>query len=127
MKTEATVVVEGTGLEQDVWPGWKGCSSDSIGSDENVVSVTPAKDGDTLEAGKHVETVDGGELQLMPKVEGGGATEERERRPCKLENGAVDNEDEREAVVIAVVDVKGIAMAWAEDSTLALDIADDSA
>lgn len=47
----------------------------------------------------------------MPKVEGGGATEERERRPCKLENGAVDNEDEREAVVIAVVDVKGIAMA----------------
>ncbi len=53
-----------------------------------------AKDDEAVETGGHVATANDGESELAVATEkGSNKTEERERRQCKLENGAVDEED----------------------------------
>jgi hypothetical protein len=91
LDTEATAADDESGMETYVSPGEERLCSVSDGSDDNIVAVT-GTDGKAF--GKETQT-DGSESQptMSTEVEGSGATEERERRPCKLENGAVDNED----------------------------------
>jgi hypothetical protein len=53
-----------------------------------------AKDEEVVETGGHVATANDGKSELaVAKEEGSSETEERERRQCKLGNGAVDEED----------------------------------